>query len=148
MTDPEGRYVLPDLGDGTWTIQVEMPGFETLRRDVTIAPDATPVQWDLRMLRLAEIQGEPAAAFPAPLVSSAQSLILEDSSSQGDAGDRLLINGSVVNGAATPFGLQRAFGNVRIPRSPYRGAVSLRGNTSLFDARSYSLTGQDTRQPA
>jgi hypothetical protein len=148
MTDPEGRYVLPDLADGTWTIQVEMPGFETLRREVTILTDAVPVQWDLRMLRLAEIQGEPAAAFPAPQASSAQSLILEDSSAQADAGDRLLINGSVVNGAATPFGLQRAFGNVRIPRSPYRGAVSLRGNTSLFDARSYSLTGQDTRQPA
>jgi hypothetical protein len=58
MTDPEGRYVLPDLGDGTWTIQVEMPGFETLRRDVTIVPDATPAQLDPGPLPHGDVPGD------------------------------------------------------------------------------------------
>ena len=39
LTDPDGRYVLPDLSDGTWAIQVEMPGFETIRKDVKIPED-------------------------------------------------------------------------------------------------------------
>src|SRR5262245_57972451 len=49
LTDPEGRYVLSDLTDGTWTIQVEMPGFETIRKDVKIPEDTAAVDWALKM---------------------------------------------------------------------------------------------------
>src|SRR6185503_7747646 len=51
------------------------------------------------------------------------------------------------NGASTPFALQRAFGNVRAPRLPYRFNFSLNGNNAVLDARSFSLTGQDTPKP-
>src|SRR6185503_4055171 len=51
------------------------------------------------------------------------------------------------NGASTPFALQRAFGNVRAPRMPYRFNFNLNGNNAILDARSFSLTGQDTPKP-
>jgi len=141
MTDAEGRYVFPDLSDGTWTVQVEMPGFEGARKEVVIAKDTAAAQWDLKMLPLDGIKGEPSAGFPK---TSTLAPLLQTSAPEPDAANRLLINGSVVNGAATPFGLQRAFGTVRQPRSPYRGTVSFSGSNALFDARSFSLTGQNT----
>jgi len=62
--------------------------------------------------------------------------------------DGFLINGSVNNGAASPFGQSGAFGNNRRgPRSLYNGMVGLTLRDSFLDARSYSLTGQDTAKP-
>ena len=29
QTDPNGRYVLPDVGDGIWTVEVRTAGFAT-----------------------------------------------------------------------------------------------------------------------
>jgi outer membrane biosynthesis protein TonB len=65
------------------------------------------------------------------------------------AADGFLINGTVNNGASSPFALGPAFGNNRRgPRSLYNGNIGLIENNSAFDARSYSLTGQDTPKPA
>lgn len=144
MTDAEGRYVLASLEDGEWTVRVEMPGFEAVSRTVRLPQEGAPEPWDLRMLRLDEIDGTATSGFPPPPPAAAADAKTGD----GEAAQRLLINGSVVNGAATNLGLQRAFGNVRLPRAPYRGTVSIRGNTSLFDTRPHSLTGRDARQPA
>jgi hypothetical protein len=72
LTDAQGQYVLPDLADGTWTIQVEMPGFEVLKRDVPVTKDAAASEWSLRMLPLAEISGLTSSGYPkvapAPMV--------------------------------------------------------------------------------
>jgi hypothetical protein len=145
VTDAEGQYVLPDLSDGTWTIQVETPGFETARKEVALPRDTAATQWDLKMRSLDDLNGEPSEGFPKPSASATPTL--QASVPPAEAADRLLINGSVINGASTPFALQRAFGNVRQPRSPYRGAFSMSGNNALFDARSFSLTGQNTPRP-
>src|SRR5262245_59183082 len=145
ITDSDGRYLLPNLDDGTWTLQIEMLGFETIRRDVTVSTDAPAEQWHLKMLPLPEIQTEAVTGFPPTATLGIP--ILQISPVEVEAADRLLINGSVINGASTPFALQRAFGNVRSPRSPYRGNLSINGNSALLDARSYSLTGQDTPRP-
>lgn len=147
MTDAEGRYVLADLdlsGRGKWTIEVRMPGFETERREVTV--DAAAARWDLKMLPLNRIQGDSSTGFPAVSPDTAGPA-LQTAPPPAEAADRLLINGSVINGAATPFALQRAFGNVRAPQSPYRGNVFISGNSASFDARSFSLTGQNTPKP-
>ena len=146
QTDAEGRYVFPDASDGSWTIEVRAPGFETARREVTVVQDAPTVQWDLKMLPIDAVQDESSAGFPAVSPENAEPT-LEVSQPSAEVADRLLINGSVINGAATPFALQRAFGNVRAPRSPYRFNLFISGNNSLFDARSYSLTGQNTPRP-
>jgi hypothetical protein len=61
--------------------------------------------------------------------------------------DGFLINGSINNAAASPFGQSPAFGNYRVRRSLYNGALGLTLNNSAWDARSFSLTGQDTAKP-
>jgi hypothetical protein len=64
------------------------------------------------------------------------------------AADGLLINGSVNNGASSPFALARAFGNNRPgQRSLYNGSVAFLSNTSALDTRPYSFTGQNTPRP-
>ena len=64
------------------------------------------------------------------------------------AADGLLINGSVNNGASSPFALARAFGNNRPgQRSLYNGGLALLSNTSAWDARPFSFTGQPSPRP-
>ena len=79
----------------------------------------------------------PAESSAAPAADAAQA-----------PSDGFLINGSVNNGAASPFAQSAAFGNNRRgPRSLYSGSVGVVLSDSLFDARSFSLTGQDTPKP-
>ncbi len=61
-TDEQGVYSFPNLEDGTWTITVEMLGFYTISRQVTIAPAATAAQWDLRLSPFKSVKSESAAA--------------------------------------------------------------------------------------
>jgi len=80
-TDATGAYTFADLSDGVWTIQVEMLGFETAKRETGIAPGAPNAQWTLRFLSEAEtaaaVSGKtgpaavPAATPPAPPVTPA-----------------------------------------------------------------------------
>jgi trimeric autotransporter adhesin len=64
-----------------------------------------------------------------------------------NATDGFLINGSVNNGAASPFAQSAAFGNSRRgPRSLYTGGIGFTADNSTFNARPFSLTGQDTPQ--
>ncbi len=64
------------------------------------------------------------------------------------ANDGFLINGSVNNGASTPFAQSAAFGNNRRGRgSLYNGSLGLTFDNAFWDARNYSITGQDTRKP-
>src|SRR5262249_20591296 len=64
------------------------------------------------------------------------------------AADGVLVNGSVNNGAASPFAQLAAFGNNRRTRSLYSGAFNLQMDNSIFDASPYSLTGQNTPKPS
>src|SRR5580704_7716712 len=58
MTDGMGTFSFPDLLDGTWTIQVEMSGFTTLKQDVTVGPDAPASKWELKIKPLSDIQAQ------------------------------------------------------------------------------------------
>jgi hypothetical protein len=125
-----------------------MPGFETLRREVTVIVGGIPAEWSLRMLPLAEIRGVQSSGFPTAAPAPIAAAAGETPASNG-AIEGLLINGSVINGAATNLGLQRAFGNNRQNRpSPYRGSTSFSGGSSFFDAKPFSVTGLDVRQPS
>lgn len=63
--------------------------------------------------------------------------------------DGFLINGSVNNGAASPFAQSAAFGNNRRGgRSLYNGGIGMIFDNSALDARAFSLTGQDTPKPS
>ena len=65
------------------------------------------------------------------------------------AADGLLINGSVNNGAASPFAQARAFGNNRPGgRGLYNGGVGLLTSNSAFDSRPFSFNGAAGAQAA
>ncbi|HKT80641.1 MAG TPA: carboxypeptidase regulatory-like domain-containing protein, partial [Vicinamibacterales bacterium] len=62
--------------------------------------------------------------------------------------DGLLINGSVNNGAASPFAQSAAFGNNRPgQRSVYNGGVGLILGNSAWDARPYSFSSVPSQKP-
>jgi hypothetical protein len=64
------------------------------------------------------------------------------------AADGFLINGSVNNSAASPFSQFARIGNAFRGRALYNGNLSVVVDNSALDARSYSLTGQDTQEPS
>jgi hypothetical protein len=65
------------------------------------------------------------------------------------AADGLLINGSLNNGASTPFAQPRAFGNNRPnQRSLFTYAAGMQMGNSAWDARPYSLTGAPAALPS
>src|SRR5262245_40703985 len=95
----------------------------------------------------ASANADAAAANNAPPQSSAFANASPEELSQR-AADGLLINGSVNNGASSPFAQLAAFGNSRRGRPLYNGGASVIVDNSTLNARSYSLTGQDTPKPA
>src|ERR1700722_5817448 len=158
VTDSDGAYSFPNLADGVWTIQVEMLGFSTLKGEIAIGGETQPTAWELKMLPLDQIRAEAQlAARPNAVGAPAETKRPEATASEAEpardelaqrAADGLLINGSVNNGASSPFALFPAFGNNRNgSRSLYNGSLGIYLDNSALDARSFSLTGQDTAKP-
>lgn len=143
-SDEEGAFAFEHLDAGAWTIRVEMRGFATVTRDVTIPTEADgpPLTITLTMRSYAEIVGParpPAAPVPqAPEEPAEPPLDLPG-----------LINGSVINGAVTPFAQPRAFGNNR-PKGPplYSGAFNVQFGDSSWNARPYSFGDAATPVPS
>ena len=95
-----------------------------------------------------------ATANPNVATPAAASAFRDDNTNdeaRGDANaaaDGLLINGSVNNGAASPFAQARAFGNNRPGgRGLYNGGVGLLTSNSALDSRPFSFTGQPSIKP-
>ena len=201
ISDLDGHYSFPDLPDGTWTIQVEMPLFSPVQQDVTVGAGAAAADWDLKLLPPDQISAivtpapprlqvaETPAAATAPAAAPAKparngkaapaptntatafqrtdlnaapaqnantdapapapdNSVQEAGAASQRAADGLLINGSVNNGASSPFAQLQAFGNNRRgTRSLYNGSLGFILDNSALDARNYSLTGQDTAKP-
>src|SRR5579884_3412759 len=142
VTDSQGLYSFPDLADGAWTIDVRMTGFAPAKQEISVAPDAPANQWALKMLPLDQIRA--AIIQPAPVAAAAAPVVHERDTSEG-----LLINGSTVNGAASPFAQLASFGNNRAGRRGlYTGGIGMILDNSTLDARPFSLTGQDTPRPS
>ena len=85
--------------------------------------------------------------------SAAGAAIVNEPTAAGDAdrggADGFLINGSVNNGAASPFAQLAAFGNNRRNvRSLYNGGAGILLGNSALDARPFSFTGQQTPKPS
>ena len=67
ITDSQGAYSFPELGEGPFSVEVEMLGFSTLKQEVN-TPTA---ELELKMLPIEEIHAEivhetPPEAAPAP----------------------------------------------------------------------------------
>jgi hypothetical protein len=159
LCDSQGRYTFQDLSDGEWKLTVAMQMFAPMQLAVAVAPGAPPLEWKLDLQPAPEVKAavnpvafqkaevaatakpKPAANTPAPDPAAVAELAQR-------AADGLLINGSVNNGAASPFAQLPAFGNNRRgQRSLYNGSLGLIVNNALFDARPFSITGQDTPKP-
>ena len=163
ITDQQGLYSFAGLPDGTWTIDVEMLCFSPMKRQVNITSDAPLSRWELKLLPLNEIQAATGsiakarlAPEPKPSNPSSEAEKPADQSASPATGDfnsgssdGFLINGSVNNGAASPFAQFAAFGNNRRSgKGLYNGGIGVIADNSALDARSFSLTGQDTPKPA
>ena len=44
-TDEQGVFKLPDATEGTWTLRIDMLGFEPLTRDITVTAEPQPSAW-------------------------------------------------------------------------------------------------------
>ncbi len=90
------------------------------------------------------------ASSPPPVTPNATASTADAATGDSPFGaaDGLLINGSVNNGAASPFAQLAAFGNNRrSARSLYTGGAAVILGNSAFDARPFSFAGQDTAKP-
>ena len=161
VTDRQGLYEFADLADGAWKIEIEMRGFATLDGKVTVAGNQPQGNWELKLLNLAEmlaqaqvakpLQARPAAkAETAPQQpAEAQSAAPPPEESNEQAADGLLINGSQNNAATSQFNLSPAFGNRRPgTKGLYNGSIGAIADNAVFDARPYSLAGQQTPKDA
>lgn len=157
ITDLLGVYTFPDLADGVWTLEIVMTGFAPVSQQVKIAGGAAPAVWELKLLPLDQVKAAIQSAQPPATPPPAQ-IASQPAASKGEApkrgadedltqraADGLLINGSVQNGAASPFAQMAAFGNNRNgSRGLYNGGIGIIFDNSALDARPFSLTGQNS----
>ena len=110
------------------------------------APTNTKAAFQRTDLAAAPGTASPNSDTPAP---AADTGVPQDASALSQrAADGLLINGSVNNGASSPFAQLQAFGNNRRGvRSLYNGNLGFSLRNAALDARSFSQTGQDTLKP-
>jgi hypothetical protein len=178
VTDAQGGYSFSSLAEGAWKIDVEMSGFAKQTQDLNAAESGSTKDFELTMLPIAEMHAQtvklhvagaaqalasrmelkaPAGAAPKPDQPKEAATNgpappappeAADSDLNRRSADGLLINGSVNNGAASPFSQMQAFGNNRSGgRSLYNGNLGFTMDHSVFDAGPYSLTGQATPKP-
>ena len=161
-TNQDGIYHLADIADGLWTLTIEMFGFATITRDVTVPVTEDPLPDALSVRSFDELT---RALPPARTFDDSQVRLKADTTNGRDdepinltvllgpagmgAAEGLLINGSLNNGASTPFSLPRGVGNNR-PRPPgfYSYAAGFQMGSSAWDARPFSLTGSRPAQPS
>jgi hypothetical protein len=64
VSDVNGGFQFDDLGDGKWTIDIQMQLFAPVHEDVTIAPNMPAAAYELKLLDAAQIQASAQAAKP------------------------------------------------------------------------------------
>lgn len=161
VTDPQGTYLI-QVEPGAFAVDVEMQLFAPQHREFSAA--SGPAEWTLELLapeqiaarvtkqtatfQRTEVAVSKPVAKPAQTASSPTAEPPPPSELAQKAADGLLINGTVNNANSSPFAQLPAFGNNRRgQRSLYNGNLGLILNNAAFDARSFSLTGQDTVKP-
>ena len=143
VSTDDGTFRLEGLDDGAWTIRIEMLGFATATRELTLprAVAAAPLTFALTMQTYAEIVTTPVS--PKPMASP------PEPAKAGDLDRVDIVTGSVVNGATTVFAQPRAFGNNR-PRGVglYNFGLTAVGGTSAWNAQPFSFGGSPGPTPS
>ena len=165
VTDSQGLYEFPKIDEGSWKVSIELRGFTPLSGTVNIGATNDQGEWTLEMLDLKQLlsmsQKEPAVTAPLkPREKEQPKETAKDEKPQeptpqipqppqpGDdaerAADGLLINGSESNAATSQYSLSAAIGNHRPgSKALYNGSFGASAENAVFDARPYSLTGQE-----
>jgi trimeric autotransporter adhesin len=92
--------------------------------------------------------GVTAPATPPPAAAARPAAPEEPAADANAANDGFLVNGSVNNGAASPFAQFSAFGNNRRrPGAQYNAQLGMLASSSAWDARPPSITGQQSAVP-
>ena len=163
VSDTDGSYAFPDLADGPWKIDVEMPLFSPIHQDITISPNMPGIRCELKMLPLDQVIAQtkivkpvkpetqataataPPTAAAKPGAKPGESEAPKPPEEPAASNDGFLVNGSVNNAATSQFTLAQGFGNTRKgSKSLYTGGLGVIYDNSALDARPYSLTGLDT----
>ena len=122
-------------------------------KDKKTAAAATPATQN--SFQRTAVNANPNAAAP-PSQSAAADAVPANGAFAGQsaselsqrASDGLLINGTVNNGASSPFAQSASFGNNRRgPASLYNGSIGVVEDNSVLDANAFSYTGQPTPKP-
>ena len=148
VSDEQGRYVFPNLPDGTWKIHVEIQCFVPLDREVAVSASSSETSWELKILPLDQIlaQTRLVKAAPAVTMSAPTPVVVAESprpsEESAQANDGFLVNGSVNNAATSQFSQAQAFGNTRKGmKGLYTGGIGFVLDNSALDARPDSLSG-------
>jgi hypothetical protein len=160
VSNTDGSYAFPDLADGPSKIDIEMPLFSSIQKDITIAPNMPGIRWELKMLPLDQVIAQTKIIKPdtpptlatvtpstdtKPAAKPAEGEAPKPPEESSASNDGFLVNGSVNNAATSQFTLAQGFGNTRKgSRSLYTGGVGVIYDNSALDARPYSLTGFNT----
>ena len=146
VSTEDGVFRLAGVSEGAWSVRVEMRGFVTETRGLTLPLAESPLTIPLTMRRYEDIVGR-GAPPPRPPVTSPGEPAPADT--QPDAADAVVINGSVSNGAASVFAQPRAFGNNR-PRQGalYTGGLTAAIGNSAWNARPFSFGGSGAPAPS
>lgn len=155
LSDQGGVYHFDALADGQWTIEVEMQCFETIHAQVTIAADTQPGAWEMKLLPTDQLMAStkavtnpilPLPTVVAPAKNGAASAPAEMPSapetSNDQAAEGYLVNGSVNNAATSRFSTNSAFGNSRSGgKALYNGGLAIILDNSVTDARTFPISG-------
>jgi hypothetical protein len=140
-TDESGAYELPDLTPGAYSIEVQMFGFQTARKQIQVAPGSHPTEWslDLQTVRQREPR-EPgqgsqrqqggfraAAGTTENELDQLAAAAPPDTAapSSANANEAFLVNGSLSNGLQTgqeDFGLRGPVLGLQAPPGGLPGA--------------------------
>ena len=123
-TDESGAYEVPGLAPGTYTVEVQMFGFQTARKQIQVGPGSPPADWSLELQPLRQREPRELAQRPQQqggfratagtteneldqIAASAPPDAAPQSSA--NANEAFLVNGSLSNGLQTgqdDFGLR------------------------------------------
>ena len=147
-SDETGNFQFGSLAPGVWTLRIEMRGFATVTREVTIPSGEPELGIVLAMKRYEEIVGPDAATSLWPEAAMTSTGAPNQVQSLDLPLQAEILTGSITNGAATIFAQPQGMGNNR-PRPPamYSGAFTAALGNSAWNARPYSFGGSASPAP-
>jgi trimeric autotransporter adhesin len=144
QTNDKGEYGFRGVTEGAWTVQVELAGFKTERREQVAG--AAAEEWNLqpglsfeRPAAATPQRRGPAPAPPKPPKETAPPLVTE--------AQRLSDDKEEAKAGPTPLADWQAPEIRKAKSSAYNGSLAGLWNQPAWDARAYSLTGQRMAKP-